>query len=68
MSLKDCLLRLGISFEKCRGQAYDGARNFQGHINGVAAKRFLNDNSTAILIAATIFDLSLLLQNIVFLG
>ena len=28
MSLKDCLLRLGISFEKCRGQAYDGASNF----------------------------------------
>ena len=47
MSLKDCLLRLGISFEKCRGQAYDGASNFQGHVNSVA-KRFLNDNSTAI--------------------
>ena len=35
-SLKDCLLRMGIPFDKCRGQAYDGARNFQGHKNGVA--------------------------------
>ena len=51
MSLKDCLLHLGISFEKCRGQAYDGASNFQGHVNSVA-KRFLNDNSTAFLSTA----------------
>ena len=47
ISLKDCVLRFSISFEKCRGQAYDGASNFQAHVNGVG-KRFLNDNSTAI--------------------
>ena len=32
-------LSLGISFENCRGQGYDGASNFQGHITGVT-KRF----------------------------
>ena len=35
-SLKDCLLKLGVPFEYCRGQAYDGARTFQGHVSGVA--------------------------------
>ncbi len=63
MSLKDCLLRLGISFEKCRGQAYDGARNFQGHINGVA-KRFLNDNSTAIPVHCLAHCVNLSLQEV----
>jgi len=38
LSLKDGLLCLAITFEKCRGQAYDVARNFQGHINSVAKK------------------------------
>ena len=46
-TLKDSLLRLGIPFDKCRSQAYDGARNFQGHINGVA-KKFQDDNAAAI--------------------
>ena len=38
-SLKDSPLSLGILFEHCRGQGYDGASNFQGHVSGVA-KRF----------------------------
>ena len=37
--IKDCLLRLGIPIANCRGQAYDGAANFQGCINGVAKKK-----------------------------
>ena len=31
-SLKDCLLKLGVPNEYCRGKAYDGARTFQGHV------------------------------------
>lgn len=34
--IKDCLLRYKIS--QCHGQAYDGASNIHGHINGVAAQ------------------------------
>lgn len=33
-----CLGRLGLPITQCRGQAYDGASNMSGHINGVAAK------------------------------
>ncbi|XP_025107400.1 zinc finger MYM-type protein 1-like [Pomacea canaliculata] len=33
-ALKDCLIRLNLPVEKCRGQAYDGASTFQGHISG----------------------------------
>ena len=63
MSLKDCLLRLGISFEKCRGQAYDGASNYQGYVNGVA-RRFLNDNSTAIPVHCLAHYVNLSLQEV----
>ena len=35
------------SFDHCRGQGYDGAQNFQGHVSGVA-KRFENDDQAAI--------------------
>ena len=45
--IKDCLLRLGIPIENCRGQAYDGAANFQGCVNGVA-KKIESENSAAI--------------------
>ena len=38
-SLKFSLISLGFQFEYCRGQAYGGASNFQGHISGVG-KRF----------------------------
>ena len=31
-AIKDTLLRLGMQFENCRGQGYDGANIFQGHI------------------------------------
>ena len=37
-ALKDCLVRLSLPMTACRGQAYDGARNFQGHVQGVATR------------------------------
>ena len=36
--IKDALIRLGLDAGNCRGQAYDGASNFQGHLSGVATK------------------------------
>ena len=36
--VKDVLLRLNISFEKCRGQCFDGARNMSGNRNGLATQ------------------------------
>ena len=36
--IKDCLLRLCLPISQCRGQAYYGARNMSGYLNGVAAK------------------------------
>ncbi len=46
MSIKVALC-VWLSYLKNAGQAYDGASNFQGHVNSVA-KRFLNDNTTEI--------------------
>ena len=61
--MKDSLLHLGIPFDKCRGQAYDGARNFQGHINGVA-KKFQDDNAAAISVHCLAHCVNLCLQEI----
>lgn len=36
--LQDCLLRCNLPVSNCRGQAYDGAANMAGHLNGVAVK------------------------------
>ena len=36
--IKDCLVRFALPLVQCRGQAYDGASNMLGHINGVAAQ------------------------------
>ena len=38
--LDTSLVSLGFHMENCRGQGYDGASNFQGHVSGVA-KRFV---------------------------
>ena len=37
-AIKDTLVRLTLDLEDCRGQAYDGAANFQGHLGGVSAQ------------------------------
>ena len=36
--IKDCLIRFSLPISQCRGQAYDGASNMQGHISGVATQ------------------------------
>ena len=43
--LKNFIVCLGLDFGDCRGQRYDGAQIFQGHVKGVG-KRF-KDNSVA---------------------
>ena len=34
--IKDVLLRVNLQLSQCRGQAYDGAANMAGHLNGLA--------------------------------
>ena len=36
-ALRYVCIRCMLPFEKCRGQAYDGAANMSGHLNDVAA-------------------------------
>ena len=36
--LQDSLIKCSIQISNCQGQAYDGAANMAGHLNGVAAK------------------------------
>ena len=33
-ALKDVLIRCVLPINQCRGQAYDGAANMAGHLNG----------------------------------
>ena len=35
--IQDCLTRCALPLSSCRGQAYDGAANMAGHLNGIAA-------------------------------
>ena len=37
-TLKNTLICNGLQISKCHGQAYDGASNMSGHLNGVAAR------------------------------
>ena len=37
-ALKDCLVRMNLQWNRCRGQCYDGAANMAGLRNGVAAQ------------------------------
>ena len=38
VTLKNVLICNGLQISKCYSQAYDGASNMSGHLNGVAAK------------------------------
>ena len=38
LALRDSLVRNCLPIGQCRGQAYDGASTFRGHINGVTAQ------------------------------
>lgn len=37
-AIKDVLIRMNLSFDRCRGQCYDGASNMSGHKKGVATQ------------------------------
>ena len=62
-SLKCSLISLGFQFENCRGQAYDGASNFQGHISGVG-KRFQSENLAAVPVHCLAHCVNLCLQEV----
>ena len=36
--IKDVLLRVNLQLSQCHGQAYDGAANMAGHLNGLAVR------------------------------
>lgn len=46
-SIKDCLLRMNLNLNRCRGQCYDGASAMAGSKNGVAA-RILSEEPRAL--------------------
>ncbi|XP_025108809.1 zinc finger MYM-type protein 1-like [Pomacea canaliculata] len=60
-ALKDCVIRLNIPVEKCRGQAYDGASTFQGYTSWVA-KRFRDEVPSAISVHCLAHSVNLVLQ------
>ena len=37
-AIQDVLIRCVLPLSQCRGQAYDGASNMSGHLNGVATR------------------------------
>ena len=62
-ALKDAILQLGIQFENCRGQGYDGAKNFQGHLTGVG-RRFEEEYPTALPVHCLAHCINLSLQQV----
>jgi len=52
----------GSFLDKCRGQAYDGASNMAGHLNGVAA-RILKVTPKAYYVHCLAHSLNLCLQD-----
>ena len=62
-ALKDALLQLGIQFENCRGQGYDGAKNFQGHLTGVG-RRFEKEYPSALPVHCLAHCINLSVQKV----
>ena len=62
ISIKDVLLRLSLPMNMCRGQGYDGASTFMGHLNGVAMK-FQDEVPQAITVHCFAHCLNLCLQD-----
>ena len=48
-ALKDILIWCSLPLPECRGQAYDGAANMMGHIQGVATQLQTEENSAIAL-------------------
>jgi hypothetical protein len=54
-----------LEFQHCIGQAYDGTSSFhQGHINGVVAKRFEEENNAALSVYFLAHCVNLTLQEL----
>ena len=62
--IKDCLLRFSLPLSQCRGQAYDGASNMNGHVSGVAAQ-IQEIEPTAIYVHCLAHSTNLCLQTLV---
>ena len=60
-AIKTTLLSCGIPLESCRGQAYDGAANMAGHLNGVAAQ-IKRDEPRALFVHCLAHSVNLCLQ------
>ena len=60
--IKDALLRLIVPIHKCRGQAFDGASNMSGHLNGVAV-RIVKKSPKAHYVHCLAHSLNLCLQD-----
>ena len=60
--IKDALLHLIVPTNQCRGQAYDGASNMSGHLNGVAA-RIVKESPKAHYVHCLAHSLNLYLQD-----
>ena len=58
---KTALLSCGIPLENCRGQAYDGAANMAGHLNGVAVQ-IKRDDPRALYVHCLAHSVNLCLQ------
>ena len=61
-ALKNILICNGLQLSKCCGQAYDGASNMSGHLNGVAA-RIQREQPKAHYIHCVAHSLNLCLQD-----
>ena len=61
-TLKNVLMCNGLQISKCYGQAYDGASNMSGHLNGVAA-RIQKEQPQAHYIHCVAHSLNLCLQD-----
>ena len=61
-TLRDALVRSGLQLSQCQGQAYDGASNMSGHLNGVAS-RIQKEQPNALYTHCVAHSLNLCLQD-----
>ena len=61
-AMKDVLIRCMLPLGQCRGQAYDGASNMSGRLNGVAA-RIKSEQPSALHVHCLAHSLNLCLQD-----
>lgn len=61
-TLRLALIALNVPLENCHGQAFDGASNMAGHLNGIAA-RFIQEVPKAHYIHCLAHSLNLSLQD-----